>query len=194
MSWNWTDERTALLRKFWAEGLSAAQISKQLGGVSRNAVIGKVHRLGLAGRATPARPAKRPVRHVVRPWKPPTPAVAAYQATARTADKVGLKLVETKTEHQQAVERSAALAPVLSADGKPFTVATIDKFTCRFPVGDPADSDFAFCGRATGSGCYCPDHAKLCNPPVARKRRAGYSRVTAKREDKLRQYERAAGY
>ena len=58
----WSEERVALLRKLWAEGLSASQIAKQLGGVTRNAVIGKVHRLGLAGRATPSRPAKRPVR------------------------------------------------------------------------------------------------------------------------------------
>ena len=47
----WTDERVALLKKLWLEGLSASQIAKQLGGVTRNAVIGKVHRLGLSGRA-----------------------------------------------------------------------------------------------------------------------------------------------
>src|SRR5437764_6386009 len=58
----WTDERVETLKKLWLEGLSASQIAKQLGGVTRNAVIGKVHRLGLAGRATPSRPAKRPVR------------------------------------------------------------------------------------------------------------------------------------
>src|SRR5262245_40116267 len=53
---NWTDERVELLRKLWAEGLSASQIAAQLGGVSRNAVIGKVHRLKLSsrGRATAA--------------------------------------------------------------------------------------------------------------------------------------------
>ena len=48
----WTDERVETLKKLWTEGLSASQIAKQLGGVTRNAVIGKVHRLGLAGRAT----------------------------------------------------------------------------------------------------------------------------------------------
>ena len=59
---NWTDERVELLRKLWSEGLSASQIAAQLGGVSRNAVIGKVHRLKLSGRgratATPARQKK----------------------------------------------------------------------------------------------------------------------------------------
>ncbi|HDL16571.1 MAG TPA: GcrA cell cycle regulator, partial [Rhizobiales bacterium] len=51
----WTDDRVELLKKLWAEGLSASQIAGQLGGVTRNAVIGKVHRLGLSGRATTSR-------------------------------------------------------------------------------------------------------------------------------------------
>ena len=59
---NWTDERVELLKKLWAEGLSASQIAAQLGGVSRNAVIGKVHRLKLSSRgratASPARQKK----------------------------------------------------------------------------------------------------------------------------------------
>ena len=52
----WTEDRVEVLKKLWAEGHSASQIAKQLGGVTRNAVIGKVHRLGLSGRATPSRP------------------------------------------------------------------------------------------------------------------------------------------
>ena len=61
---NWTDERVELLRKLWSEGLSASQIAAQLGGVSRNAVIGKVHRLKLSsrGRATAA-PARQKKTH-----------------------------------------------------------------------------------------------------------------------------------
>ena len=49
---SWTDERVEILTKMWAEGNSASQIAKELGGVTRNAVIGKVHRLGLSNRAT----------------------------------------------------------------------------------------------------------------------------------------------
>src|SRR5437763_16438802 len=51
---SWTDERVELLKKLWADGLSASQIAGELGGVTRNAVIGKVHRLNLSGRAKPA--------------------------------------------------------------------------------------------------------------------------------------------
>src|SRR5690242_9258746 len=70
----WTDERVELLKKLWLEGLSASQIAAVLGdGVTRNAVIGKVHRLKLSGRAKPAstaprvRSAPRPSRRVASP-------------------------------------------------------------------------------------------------------------------------------
>ena len=56
---NWSDDRVEQLKTLWTEGLSASQIARALGGVTRNAVIGKVHRLGLAGRASPSR-AERP--------------------------------------------------------------------------------------------------------------------------------------
>jgi GcrA cell cycle regulator len=62
----WTDERVSTLKKLWQDGLSASQIAKQLGGVTRNAVIGKVHRLGLSGRAAPSQPS-RPVFKAPRP-------------------------------------------------------------------------------------------------------------------------------
>ena len=71
----WTDERVELLKKLWSDGLSASQIAAHMGGVTRNAVIGKVHRLGLSGRAKtstapaqprprkPARPPSHPMSH-----------------------------------------------------------------------------------------------------------------------------------
>src|SRR3954463_9470821 len=61
---SWTDERVELLKKLWTDGLSASQIAAELGGITRNAVIGKVHRLGLAGRA------KSPSSATPRPRKP----------------------------------------------------------------------------------------------------------------------------
>src|SRR5215813_6060728 len=64
---SWTDERVELLKKLWADGLSASQIAAELGGVTRNAVIGKVHRLGLSGRA------KSPSSASPRPRKPRSP-------------------------------------------------------------------------------------------------------------------------
>src|SRR5690348_2830003 len=61
---NWTDERVEQLKKLWADGLSASQIAAELGGITRNAVIGKVHRLGLSGRT------KAPSSNAPRPRKP----------------------------------------------------------------------------------------------------------------------------
>src|SRR5450432_4285790 len=78
----WTDERVELLKKLWQDGLSASQIAKQLGGVTRNAVIGKVHRLGLSGRATPSKPA----RTVFKAPRPTRPVSAAPSAPRRLAE------------------------------------------------------------------------------------------------------------
>ena len=70
---SWTDERVELLRKLWTEGHSASQIAAQLGGVTRNAVIGKVHRLGLSGRGKSTRPSTartKPQRTYRAPSRP----------------------------------------------------------------------------------------------------------------------------
>ena len=83
----WTDERVETLKKLWLDGLSASQIAKQLGGVTRNAVIGKVHRLGLSGRAAPSQPARtpfkapRPARPVSAAPTPPAPRRAVVLST-----------------------------------------------------------------------------------------------------------------
>jgi GcrA cell cycle regulator len=164
----WTDERVALLRKLWAEGLSASQIAKQLGGVTRNAVIGKVHRLGLAGRATPSRPAKRPVR-TARPR-----VIGPSAPRMRMPSNVPTVVIPH-------------LEPLKLDDGKAANVLTLNESMCKFPIGDPTDADFAFCGRGVSGGPYCADHARLAyQPSQARKRR------TAGAPDELRRMLRLA--
>src|SRR3954469_12301115 len=79
----WTDERVETLKKLWLEGHSASQIAKQLGGVTRNAVIGKVHRLGLSGRATPS----QPQRTTFKAPRTPRPAIAAAPAPRRAIEQ-----------------------------------------------------------------------------------------------------------
>jgi GcrA cell cycle regulator len=150
----WSEERVALLRKLWAEGLSASQIAKQLGGVTRNAVIGKVHRLGLAGRATPSRPAKRPVR----------------TARPRVIGPSAPRLRMPSSEPRPIIPD---LEPVRLEDGRAATVLTLNESMCKYPIGDPTDPDFAFCGRgAAGNAPYCQDHSRLAyQPSQARKRR-----------------------
>lgn len=154
----WTDERVETLKKLWIEGLSASQIAKQLTGVTRNAVIGKVHRLGLAGRATPSRPAKRP-RPVSRPRIASSSSSTAL-ARPRMAPAPYLALVPH-------------LEPLKAEDGSVTTVLTLSEDVCKWPIGDPTDAGFAFCGRGAGSGPYCQDHASLAfQPQQPRKKRA----------------------
>ncbi|HVY83712.1 MAG TPA: GcrA family cell cycle regulator [Caulobacterales bacterium] len=151
----WTDERVNTLKKLWAEGLSASQIAKQLGGVTRNAVIGKVHRLGLAGRATPSRPAKRPVR------------AARPRVVGPTAPRIRPAATMPTVVIPQ-------LEPMKLEDGRTATVLSLNESMCKFPIGDPNDADFAFCGRSACGGPYCADHARLAYQPTqARKRRTG---------------------
>jgi GcrA cell cycle regulator len=163
----WTEERVALLRKLWTEGLSASQIAKQLGGVTRNAVIGKVHRLGLAGRATPSRPAKRPVR-TARPR-----VIGPLAPRMRPPSSMPLVVIPD-------------LEPIKFEDGKTATVLSLNESMCKFPIGDPTDASFAFCGRGSVGGPYCSDHARLAYQPSQAKKR----RVSA--PDELRRLTRFA--
>jgi GcrA cell cycle regulator len=138
----WTEERVEQLKTLWTEGLSASQIARALGGVTRNAVIGKVHRLGLAGRAGPARSERpRSVSHksVVRMAQPEPPVVEED--------------------------------PIILEDGGFATVLTINDRMCRWPIGDPAENEFHFCGHKPKSGSpYCEAHARKAYQPAANRR------------------------
>ncbi len=154
----WTDERVASLKKLWLDGLSASQIAKQLGGVTRNAVIGKVHRLGLSGRAAPSQP-QRPVFKAPRPQRP-----APVAAPVRRAEPI------------------APPAPIYVRDETPgsATVLTLGAHMCKWPIGDPSTDGFSFCGRRTGQdGPYCNEHARVAYQPSAQKKAAGGKRNDA---------------
>jgi len=141
---NWSDERVEQLKSLWTEGLSASQIARALGGVTRNAVIGKVHRLGLAGRASPAR--------ADRPRLPSAPKAS----TLRNA-VVAAPVVEED--------------PLQLEDGNFATVLTISDRMCRWPIGDPAATEFHFCGRGPKAGSpYCEAHARKAYQPQQARR------------------------
>ena len=150
----WTDERVELLKRLWQDGLSASQIAKQLGGVTRNAVIGKVHRLGLSGRATPSKP-QRTVFKAPRPARPATPALAAPR-----------RIAEAAPPHS---------APVRYVDERPgtATVLTLGAHMCKWPIGDPSQDNFTFCGRRCDEGPYCHEHAEVAYQPVQSKKKSG---------------------
>ena len=150
---SWSDERVEVLKKLWSDGLSASQIAKELGGVTRNAVIGTVHRLGLSGRATPSRPPSRVVRmHRPRPAMRP-----AMRPLAPDAPPVPV----------------APVAPEPMPNGEFATVLDLSEHICKWPLGDPSDPQFQFCGRKTKAGApYCDAHAaQAFQPPKKRRRR-----------------------
>jgi GcrA cell cycle regulator len=142
---DWNDDRIEALTKMWREGLSASQVARQLGGVSRSAVIGKIHRLGIAGRDAPTRPnalggrpstrARASSGGVLRVATGPRP---TPNPTPRSAPRVAFEVASTAT------------------------ILTLTKHACRWPIGEPGKGDFGFCGRLiTGVGSYCVGHASM---------------------------------
>jgi GcrA cell cycle regulator len=166
----WTDERVETLRKLWSEGLSASQIAAQLGGVSRNAVIGKVHRLKLSGRGrttpAPARP-KKPAQ-AAAPKPPQRPAAAPRPVTA----SVGATALQAQFEVEPARHLEPSPENIVVPISRQLQLIELSERTCKWPIGDPLADDFHFCGNESGeSGPYCRYHARLAFQPASERRR-----------------------
>jgi GcrA cell cycle regulator len=137
---SWTDERINELTRLWEQGLSASEIGKMLG-VSKNAVVGKAHRLNL-----PARPS--PIKRGANP-KPRTP-----KAPIRTPDRRA-QIGGRQAPVPRSLEPEAAPPPAI----KKRIVARSGASACLWPIGDPGDNDFHFCGEPAVSGKpYCEEH------------------------------------
>ncbi|HEX8168697.1 MAG TPA: GcrA family cell cycle regulator [Beijerinckiaceae bacterium] len=169
----WTDERVELLKRLWAEGLSASQIAARMGGVTRNAVIGKVHRLGLSGRAksaaAPAQP--RPRKPARAPSHPLTHRPAAHGNAALAA--------HPREEPQPQPEPQAEIdEDVVIPMSERVTIMELRDSMCRWPMGDPTTPEFRFCGgKAIPSLPYCPHHSRIAYQPAAERRRDRDRRV-----------------
>jgi GcrA cell cycle regulator len=136
---SWTDERVELLKKLWSDGLSASQIAAELGGITRNAVIGKVHRLGLSGRAKSASSA------APRPRKARSPMM-----------RIGRASIRGNTALAHAYEMEAEAAPELIDNvipiGQRRTILELTEQTCRWPVGDPGSTGGVPAGQRAAPG------------------------------------------
>lgn len=175
----WTEDRVATLTKLWADGLSASQIAKELGGVTRNAVIGKVHRLGLSGRAKPTKPKAAPKRAAPRKAKPAT-ARSAPKTKPTTASRPAAKStreVATASKQKYAQLPVPSEAPVEAQplqDGSYATILTLTEHMCKWPIGDPTSDEFRFCGRKTDPDePYCKAHSMVAYQPSRRRNRSG---------------------
>ena len=166
---SWTDERIERLKKLWGDGLSASQIAAELGGVTRNAVIGKVHRLQLSGRVKVASPAQQRSRK-------PAPVVAARPAAARSAVRTvmstrgNLAVVQT-VEMEEPVPYRAAEEVVVPISRR-ISIMELRESTCRWPIGDPLTPEFVFCGGdCDPAKPYCTAHAQVAFQPSFERRR-----------------------
>lgn len=167
----WTDERVEQLKKLWSDGLSASQIAKQMGGVTRNAVIGKVHRLGLSGRATPTRP-RTPGAKLARP-RPSAPSTPRFNDTSSNTSATA----KTPVTLPRIKPAELKIEVDVPKDG-PKTVLALSSRMCKWPIGDPNQSEFRFCGRKTdGCGPYCEAHANVAYQPSARRRTSGTEEI-----------------
>jgi GcrA cell cycle regulator len=176
---SWTDERVEILRHMWLEGRSASQISAALGsGLTRNAVIGKVHRLGLAGRvkpgtdpndsvAMPQRVQAAPRRAASAPSRSASPTIMASTPMTHGATALAMD-AEPQAQLQIARVEEDVVVPMSLR----VTIVDLKESMCKWPLGDPTSPDFRYCGSGTtGAGPYCQHHAKLAYQPAQDRRR-----------------------
>lgn len=157
----WSDERVEQLKKLWEAGLSASQIAAELGNVTRNAVIGKVHRLGLSGRAkspasaVPRQRKARPAQQMMRVSRP------VSRGNTALAHAFEVELEPDPIAFDNVVPMSQRLS-----------LLELNEATCHWPVGDPASPDFFFCGGKALAGLpYCAHHSRVAYQPAGDRRR-----------------------
>lgn len=159
----WTDERIAQLRNLFAGGLSASQIAAELG-VTRNAVIGKVNRLGLSGRGNRPGPAKG--SKLTAPRMKAKPGTVGSQAYG---------MIHGIKRRQRAATAPAPIIPdAMAPISQRLSLLELNSATCHWPIGDPSHPEFFFCGgKALPSLPYCAHHSRLAYQP--RQARRGLS-------------------
>jgi len=187
---SWTDDRVEILKKLWVEGQSASQIAKELGGVTRNAVIGKVHRLGLSNRATSSSSSKSDTKSKT--------SVKSMSDTKRVSNKTSASKVASANSpseprsnvtslRRQIIPAGQPLPPQPSANeispealarvseiekkAKKISLLELTERTCKWPVGDPATEEFWFCGLPSQAGKpYCEAHVGVAFQPMSQRR------------------------
>src|ERR1700710_1989294 len=157
----WTDDRVEQLKKLWESGLSASQIAAELGSVTRNAVIGKVHRLGLSGRAkspssaVPRQRKVRPAQHMMRVNRP----VSRGNTALAHAFEVEMEPDPIAFDN---------VVPM----GQRRTLLELNEAAGHWPIGDPSSTEFFFCGgKALQSLPYCAHHSRIAYQPASGRRR-----------------------
>ena len=191
----WSDERVAILKKMWLDGNSASEIAKALGNITRNAVIGKVHRLGLSNRDTNVSKAGATSNKAVKDVKRGRPPKINKEPKKRGRPQ---KIKGPKDFNESTTERgkpiSASGTTVRSDDrklevvsdlseetlkdllkvemkSKKISLMDLTERTCKWPIGDPATDAFWFCGHEAEPGKpYCKTHISIAFQPITQRR------------------------
>jgi GcrA cell cycle regulator len=159
----WSDDRVEQLKKLWEAGLSASQIAAELGNVTRNAVIGKVHRLGLSGRAkspssaAPRQRKARPAQQMMRVSRP------VSRGNTALAHAFEVEMEPDPIAFDNVVPMSQRLS-----------LLELNEATCHWPVGDPSSPEFFFCGGKALAACPIARTTRawrISRPPIAVVRR-----------------------
>ena len=196
---SWTEERVETLKRMWGEGQSASQIAKELGGVTRNAVIGKVHRLGLSNRnggggndkAKPAEAAPEkaaaPKAEAPKPKPVKEPAAKVESKPTAVPDPAPQPEAPAAPPRRQIIPAGQPLPPQPSANeispealasvremekkARKLTLMELTERTCKWPIGDPATEEFWFCGHPVQPGKpYCEAHVGVAFQPMSSRR------------------------
>ncbi len=154
----WTDEAVEELKKMWERGMTTGQIAKALN-VTKNSIIGKVHRLCLTARPSPIKKAVTPKtedgKNKVKTTKKEKRSVKEKAQTSKEKE-VGKSVAQTVNENKTVNETCQSCETVH------IPLVKLDNHTCRWPLGDPRDEDFCFCGKKIKTGqTYCEEHAAI---------------------------------
>ncbi len=151
----WTDEAVEELKRMWDKGMTTGQIAKALN-VTKNSIIGKVHRLCLTARPSP-----------IKKSSDKTEKKFATQKPVKETKKETTKTV-SKKEVSPAVEPEKKVVQPIEETNIP--LVKLDNHTCRWPMGDPRDEDFCFCGKRIKTGqTYCEEHAAVAYVKAGKK-------------------------
>ena len=175
----WTDERIKQLRQLWSEGQSASKIAEKLGGVTRNAVIGKIHRLGLSNRSENSEK-KIITKKRGRPTKVKNTDNFQKQVDNNknkdfsqiNSDKFDdLHVDGLECDKNMLPEATLANIAELEENAKKLNLMELTERTCKWPIGDPATENFWFCGHPSEQGKpYCSTHVSIAFQPISLKR------------------------
>ena len=143
---SWTEEKVAKLKELWGKGSTASQIAEIIGGISRNAVIGKAHRLNLSSK---------------------------IKTRTATSNQNFEHSIEEKNIKNKRVRRSKFKSLIIEKDFEPENpkqLEELDENSCKWPIGHPDEKSFYFCGRSSLKDfSYCKLHLLYAYQPKGKK-------------------------